>query len=350
MSGRTANPYGRGISPPNEAWLAKETPEPVLDPELPIVDAHHHLWQRSDHRYLLDELLADLNTGHNIVATVFLQCHAMYRAEGPPEMRPVGETEFVAGIAAMSDSGNYGPMRIAAGIVGFADLTLGDRVAPVLEAHLRAGGGRFRGVRHSANWDASPVIGNAGPETQPQLYARADFRAGMKRLGGLGLALDAWVFHTQLADVVDLARAFPEVAIILGHTGGPLGYGPYAGKGEEVFAVWKAGMAELARCGNVVAKLGGLMRRLAAFDYLALPAPPSSETLAGYWRPYIETAIELFGAERCLFESNFPVEKVGAGYRTLWNAFKRLAAGASADEKRALFAGTARRAYRLDYP
>jgi L-fuconolactonase len=344
----TANPYGRGITPPDAAWLARETQEPVLDPDLPILDAHHHLWQRSDHRYLLDDLLADLSTGHNIVGTVFLQCGAMYRAEGPAEMRPVGETEFVAGIAAMSDSGNYGPTRVAAGIVGFADLTLGDRATPVLEAHLRAGGGRFKGVRHSANWDASPVIGDAGPDAQPGLYGRADFRAGLRRLSALGLALDAWVFHTQLPDVVDLARAVPEARLILGHTGGPLGYGPYAGRRDEVFALWQAGMTELARCDNVVVKLGGLMRRLAAFDWLAMPAPPSSETLAGYWRPWIETAIELFGPERCLFESNFPVEKVGAGYRTLWNAFKRIASGASDDQKQALFAGTARRAYRLD--
>ena len=343
----TANPYGRGISPPDEAWLAKAAPEPVLDPELPIVDAHHHLWQRRDHRYLLDDLLADLNSGHNIAETVFLQCGAMYRGTGPAEMRPVGETEFVAGIAAMSDSGNYGSMRVAAGIIGFADLTLGDRVVPVLEAHLRAGGGRFRGVRHSGNWDADPVIGNAGLDTQPGLYARADFRAGLRRLCDLGLVFDAWVFHTQLADVVDLARAFPDLTMILGHTGGPLGYGSYAGRRDVVFADWRTGMTEVAQCDNVVVKLGGLMRRLAAFDYQAVPAPPSSETLAGYWRPWIETAIELFGARRCLFESNFPVEKVGVGYRALWNAFKRIAADASPDEKAALFAGTARRAYRL---
>jgi L-fuconolactonase len=343
----TPTQYGR-IHPPDEAWLAKAPPETILEPELPIVDTHHHLWQRPDHRYLLDELLADLRTGHNVVATVFLECHSMYRAGGPVEMRPVGETEFVAGLAAMSDSGLYGSTRVAAGIVGFADLTLGDRVEPLLQAHIRAGGGRFRGVRHSAAWDASPVIGNSAVATGPHDMKRPNFRAGLARLTALGLSLDAWVFHPQLADAIDLARAFPNANIIVGHVGGVLGYGPYTGKRDEVFAVWKAGITELAGCPNVTMKLGGMMMRLAAFDYGAAPAPPSSAQLADYWRPYIEACIERFGAARCMFESNFPVDKMGIGYAALWNALKRLAAGASAAEKLALFSGTAKRAYRLD--
>ena len=338
--------YGR-INAPRDAWLAKAPPEPILEPALPIIDTHHHLWERPDHRYLLHELLADLTTGHNVVATVFLECHAMYRAAGPVEMRPVGETEFVAGIAAMSDSGLYGPTRIAAGIVGFADLTLGDRVTPVLEALIRAGGGRFRGVRHSAAWDASEIIGNSAAASGPHDMRRPEFRAGLARLAGLGLSLDAWVFHPQLADAIDLARAFPAATIIVGHCGGPLGYGPYAGKRDEVFASWKAGITELATCPNVVMKLGGMMMRLAACDYGAREAPPSSAELADLWRPYIEFCIERFGAARCMFESNFPVEKMGIGYAALWNAFKRIAAGASADDKRALFSGTAQRAYRI---
>ena len=338
--------YGR-INAPRDAWLAKAPPEPILEPALPIIDTHHHLWERPDHRYLLHELLADLGTGHNVVATVFLECHAMYRATGPVQMRPVGETEFVAGIAAMSDSGLYGPTRVAAGIVGFADLTLGDRVTPVLEALIRAGGGRFRGVRHSAAWDASAIIGNSAVATGPHDMRRPEFRAGLARLAGLGLSLDAWVFHPQLADATDLARAFPAATIIVGHCGGPLGYGPYAGKRDEVFASWKAGIAELATCPNVVMKLGGMMMRLAACDYGARTAPPSSAELADLWRPYIELCIERFGAARCMFESNFPVDKMGIGYAALWNAFKRIAAGASADDKHALFSGTARRAYRI---
>ncbi len=271
----------------------------------------------------------------------------MYRAGGPVEMRPVGETEFVAGIAAMSDSGRYGPARVAAGIVGFADLTLGDRVEPVLEAQIQAGGGRFRGVRHAAAWDASDVIGNSAVAGGPHLMKRPDFRAGLARLAALGLSLDAWVFHPQLADAIDLARAFPAATIVAGHVGGPLGYGPYAGRRDEVFAAWKAGITGLAACPNVVMKLGGMMMRLAAYDYGTRPAPPSSAELADYWRPYLETCIERFGPARCMFESNFPVDKMGIGWATLWNAFKRIAAGASAAEKLALFSGTARRAYRL---
>ncbi len=335
------------IYTPDDAWLATAAPEPVLEPELPIVDPHHHLWQRGDHRYLLDELRADLESGHNVVATVFLECRSMYRADGSPEMRPVGEIEFVAGIAAMSQSGNYGKTRVAAGIVGAADLTLGDRVEPVLLAQLRAGGGRFRGVRHSAGYDADPVIGNSRPDMRPQLYARPDFRAGLARLSALGLGFDAWLYHPQLADVIDLARAFPATPIVMGHVGGFLGYGPYAGRHAEEFAAWKRGMAELATCPNVVVKLGGMVNRGAGFDFHSAAAAPSSATMAEIWRPHIETCIELFGARRCMFESNFPVDKMAVGYAQLWNAFKRIAAGASHDEKLALFAGTAARFYRL---
>ena len=247
---QTKTRFGR-IFPPRDAWLAKAPPEPIIDPDLPIIDTHHHLWQRTGgargeswevpaFRYLIDEFLADCATGHNIVGSVFLQCHSMYRADGPVPMRPVGETEFVAGIAAMSDSGGYGKTRVAAGIVGYADLTAGDWVTPVLEAHIRAGGGRFRGVRHSAGYDADPVIGNSAPDMQPGLYLRPDFRAGMVRLSALGLSLDAWGFHPQIPDIVDLARAFPASNIIVGHCGGPLGYGRYAGKRDAVFADWKA--------------------------------------------------------------------------------------------------------------
>ena len=339
-------PFGR-IFAPRDAWLAKAAPEPILEPDLPIIDTHHHLWERPDHRYLIHELLADIKTGHNVVATVFVECHAMYRAQGPAEMRPVGETEFVAGIAAMSDSGLYGPTRVAAGIVGFADLTLGDRVEAVLEAQVRAGGGRFRGVRHAAAWDADNVIGNSRTAPGPHVMAGADFRAGLARLTKLGLSLDAWQFHPQLPDTIDLARACPDANIIVGHCGGPLGYGVYAGKKDEIFPSWKKNIVELARSENVTMKLGGMMMRLAAYDYGTEPAPPSSTELAKRWGPYLETCIEAFGPQRCMFESNFPVEKMGIGWAPLWNAFKRVAAGASADDKRALFSDTARRAYRL---
>jgi len=333
------------IYPPRPGWLARAEPEAVLDPGLPIVDTHHHLWHRTDQRYLLDDYLEDMATGHNVVASVFVQCHAMYRAEGPEELRCVGETEFVAGIAAMSGSGRYGPARVAAGIVGFADLALGDRIDAVLEAHIRAGGGRFRGIRHSAAWDADPVIGNGCP--MPGLYSRPEVGRGLDRLTAHGLSLDAWVFHTQLDEVLALARAHPEANIILGHCGGPLGYGPYAGKREEVRKAWLARMTEISKCPNVSVKLGGMMMRLAAYDYGALPAPPTSQQLADWWRPWVEPCIELFGPDRCMAESNFPVDKMGIGWVGIWNALKRIAAGASETEKAAIFAGTAWRVYRL---
>ena len=264
------------IVQPDEAWLAKQEREPILEPELPIIDTHHHLWDRGGWAYLLPELLADLNTGHNIVATVFEECRSMYRADGPVEMRPVGETEFVAGIAAMSASGGYGPIRVAQAIVGYADLALGDRVEPVLEALIRAGGGRLAGVRYSVGYDADPTIGNSRPDSAPHMYARAEIRAGIARLATHGLALDAWCYHPQLADVIALARAVPQATIVMCHVGGVLGYGAYAGKKDEVHAAWRASMAELATCPNVSVKLGGMLNRGAALNFRELPAPPNS--------------------------------------------------------------------------
>ncbi|MBE0624052.1 MAG: amidohydrolase family protein [Burkholderiales bacterium] len=344
---RKSQQFGR-IFPPNREWLQKQPAEEIIEPDLPIVDTHHHLWDFPNNRYLLEEFLGDLRSGHNIVATVFVECQSMHRQGGPLEMRPVGETEFVAGIAAMCDSGKYGATRVAQGIVGFADLALGARVRPVLEAHISAGGGRFRGIRYAAGWDASEVIGNSHGVTEAHLYQRPAVREGLRCLESLDLAFDAWVFHTQLADVIEVAGAFPGLSIIMGHVGGPLGYGPYQGRRDEVFTSWKASMKELAQHANVVVKLGGMLMRLAAYDYLELSAPPSSLELAAHWRPYIETCIEFFGADRCMFESNFPVEKMGTGYATLWNAYKRIAQVASESEKRAMFSATARRVYRLD--
>jgi L-fuconolactonase len=338
--------FGR-IYPPDEAWLAKQEREEIFEPDLPIIDTHHHLWVRGGHTYLLDELLADLNTGHNIVATVFEECHSMYRADGPAELRAVGETEFVAGIAAMSASGNYGKTNVAQGIVGAIDLTLGDRVEPVIEAQLRAGGGRFKGTRHSAGYDADPIIGNSGG-VKPHLYEDAEFRKGLKRLAAHNLVFDAWCYHPQLAEVVALARAVPEATIVMCHVGGVLGYGPYGGRKEEILDTWGASMAELATCPNVSVKLGGMLNRGAALDFRDRPAPPNSTEWAAAWRPYVEGCIELFGASRCNFESNFPVDKMGAGYATLWNAFKRITAGCSQAEKLDLYSGTARRLYKLD--
>src|SRR6201987_4076159 len=232
----------------DDAWLAKQENELILEPELPIIDTHHHLWDRDGWTYLLPELLADLDTGHNIVATVFEECRSMYRAYGPVEMRPVGEVEFVAGIAAMSASGGYGPIKVAQGFVGFADLALGDRFEPVLEALIRAGGGRLSGVRYSVGYDADPTIGNSRPDSAPHIYARPEVRAGVARLAAHGLALDAWCYHPQLADVISLARAVPQATIVMCHVGGVLGYGAYAGKKDEIQAEWRARTAEVAAC------------------------------------------------------------------------------------------------------
>ncbi len=339
------------VAPPVDVWLARQAPEPILDPALPIVDAHHHLWQRAGHRYLLDELLTDTASGHHISATVFVDCMAFYRAGGPAALRCVGETEFANGVAAMSASGVYdpvfGPTRACAAIVGHADLTRGAAAADVLTAHIQAGNGRFKGIRHAGGWDASPDIRNSHTHPPAGLYADATFRQGFALLAPLGLSFEAWQYHPQLPDVIALAQAFPDTSIILNHVGGPLGVGPYAGQAEATFAQWRQHLQALARCPNVTVKLGGLGMRIGLFDHFAQPVPPSSQQIADAWRPWIETPIEAFGAGRCMFESNFPVDKISSGYAVLWNAFKRLAAGASADDKTALFSGTASRVYRL---
>ena len=338
--------YGR-ITPPRADWLARAPKEAILEPDLPIIDTHHHIWEDRG-RYNLEDMLADTGSGHNVVATVFIDCRQKYRTSGPEEMRPVGEVEYVAAVAEECLARYPGKTRVAAGIVGYADLTLGARVEPVLAAQIEAGRGRFRGVRNSAGWHEDPIIGNNHHGAGPGHYLRADFRDGLDRLTKMGLALDALVYHHQHADLLALARACPDANIIMNHTGMPLGYGPFSGKLKEVSVVWRKHLAEIAACPNVTMKLGGMMMRLASYDYNVVSAPPSSEQLADYWRPWIEPCIELFGAQRCTFESNFPVDKMGIGYAPLWNAFKRIAANASADEKTALFSGTARRVYRLD--
>lgn len=322
-------------------------PEEILDPDLPICDPHHHLWDFPNARYLLDELLADTGSGHRIESTVFVECTAFYRAGVPPQQAFVGETEFVNGVAAMSASGRYGETRACAGIVGRADLA-GPDVDAALAAHVRAGNGRFRGIRHAGAWDASPDIREAHTHPPQGLYASPAFRAGFAKLKDHGLSFDAWQFHPQLAEVTDLARAFPETTIILDHVGGPLGIGPYAGRLDKVFAAWKRDIQELAREPNVVVKLGGLGMATCGFGFHHREVLPSSAELADAWRPWIETCIEAFGPARGMFESNYPVDGVSCSYATLWNALKRVAAGASADERRLLFRDTARRIYRLD--
>jgi L-fuconolactonase len=330
-----------------DEWLARHD-EPILEPDRPIVDAHHHLWDRPESPYFFFDYLKDLRTGHNIRASVFMECGAMYRRDGAPEMRAVGEIEFANGSAAMSDSGAYGDIRVCAGIIGFGDLLLGDRIAPVLERYDRAGGGRFRGVRQISAWHENPAARGSLANPPPGLLREPMFRRGLAAVTRQGLSFDAYIYHTQLGEVAELANAFTETPIILNHVGGAIGIGPYAGQRNEVFRAWRDGIREIGRCPNVMLKLGGLGMRVFGFDFADRERPPSSRDLADAWAPYIEGCIEAFGAGRCMFESNFPVDKGTCSYPVLWNAFKRIVSGASEIEKQALFSGTAIRVYRLD--
>jgi len=327
----------------------KEGEEAVVDPSLPIIDPHHHLFDRSGARYLLDDLLSDLGSGHDVQRTVFIECGTMYRAECPEALRPVGETEFANGVAAMSASGVYGKPRACAGIVGFADLRLGEEARPVLDALVHAGGGRFRGVRHLSTWDADESLYRYVSRRYPRgLLLDPAFRLGFAQLAPLGLSFDALLYFHQLDDLASLARAFPETTIVLNHLGFPVGVGPYSGRRNEVFDAWKRLLRKVAIEPNVVVKLGGLGMPLFGFDFHTRKRPAGSGEIAHAWRPYIETCIELFGTSRCMFESNFPMDRPTCSYTVLWNAFKRIAESFTPMEKADLFNSTAARIYRLE--
>ena len=346
------------------------TTETILEPDLPIIDPHHHLWDRpteilknlppSDHgfmdiirdipRYLLDELLADLKSGHNVIGTVYMECGAMYRADGPDALKCVGETEFVNGIAAMTASGLYGDVRACAGIVGHTDFRQDpDVVEDVLRSHIAAAHGRFRGIRQSSSWDADPnVLGPLHGRVPEGLYRDSKFRDGFEALHRLGLSFDAWLLEPQLPDLIDLARFFPDTTIVLDHVGTPLGIAAYEGRRDERFGAWRDSIRELAKCPNVNVKLGGLPMPFAGWRKRMAEPLPTSELLAAQWKPYIETCIDAFGPMRCMFESNFPVDRFGADHVSLWNAFKHIVAKYTAADKTALFSGTAARVYRLN--
>lgn len=331
----------------NAVWL-DQVQEEAIEPGLPICDTHHHLWDhrkgRVHKRYLMDDIQQDLRTGHNIVSTVFIECSTMYRADGPDEMKPVGEVEFVNGIAAMAASGLYGGTRVAAGIMGFAELKLGSSVKAVLEAQMAAAPDRFRGIRRTGAWDADPRISRA---SAPGLYLDKTFRQGFAELASLGLVFEAVVRHPQLSDVIDLAQAFPDTTIVLNHLGGVAGIGVYAGRREEIFVEWKKSTVDLAACPNIVIKLGGINMDYSGFGWHERPKPPTSEELCEATGRYYETAIENFGPDRCMFESNFPVDKISCSYPVLWNAFKRMTNGFAAGERAKLFHDTAVRVYGL---
>lgn len=346
MATVTANKSGL-YADPREDWLALHQ-EDVLDPARPIVDPHHHLWDRDGQHYLFKDIVKDTASGHNIVATVYVDCRSMYRAHGPEAFRPVGEVEFANGVAAMSASGGYGSTRICDGIVSHANLLLGDGAKPVLEAEIVAGNGRFRGIRHSSAWDADPDVAGMYASRPQGLLLDTTFRKGFAALAPLGLSFDAWLLHPQIGELADLARAFPDTKIILDHCGGPAGRGRFAGRRDEVFKEWKSSIADVATCPNVVMKLGGLAMKLLGYDFHERARPPSSEELAAAWRPYIETCIEAFGPARCMFESNFPPDKGQCSYQVIFNAFKRIAAQYTDAENTAMFSGTAARVYRLN--
>ena len=342
--------------------------EQIIEPELPIVDPHHHLWDlrpllpafpepRHDFLeaiagaayYTFDELLADTQSGHNIVGTVFMECGAFYDASRSDAIKPVGEVEFVNGVAAQGASGLYGGYRPCAGIVGHADLTLGDEVRPVIEALIAAGNGRFRGIRHAAAWDRDAEVLGPPFHSPEGLYLSNAFRAGFKAYAEFGLTFDAWLLEPQLGDVLDLARAFPDQQIVLDHCGTPLNIASHKGKLHENFDRWRKSIHAIAECPNVAVKLGGLAMAFCGMPEEGPAKGLGSEHLAALWRPYIETCIDSFGADRAMFESNYPVDRWGASYAVLWNAFKRLARSHSADEKRALFSGTAARIYGIEH-
>jgi len=333
----------------DNSWLERRS-EDVLEADLPIVDPHHHIWERPMPDYPVAALLSDLHAGHRVVATVYLEAHAHYRTDGPEQLRPVGETEYVASLAGQLAL-TPGAPAVAAGMVGHAGLAEGAAVQEVLEAHIEAGGERFKGVRAYVFWDEALKLGFQGP---PRGLARdPTFREGFARLAPLGLVCDVMAYHTNLAEVTELALEYPNTRIIVNHLGAPLGRGPYAQRQAEVFETWRTAIQQLARLPNVYMKIGGLCGPffgvLIPRKFREKPLPPSSEELASAYRPWFDVTLDAFGSQRCMFESNFPADKYDCSYLVLWNAFKRLAAGSSKAEKNALFSGTATQVYSLKY-
>ncbi len=332
--------------PVREAWLSLHQ-EDILEADLPIVDAHHHLWDRPGQRYLLDQFLHDTNSGHNILASIYIQCRSMYRASGPEPLKPVGETEFANGIAAQSASGIYGKLRACAGIVAFADLALGKQVRAVLEVHLRAAPERLKGIRNMTASDPSGEISAGFGKVRSGMLTEPGFLEGFAELAPLGLSADIWAYHPQLPEVIALARMFPETSIILNHAGGPLNEGHYRENRRKTMRDWQHSMEQLAGMKNVTVKLGGLCMKIGGLGFNQQKLPPSSEQLADAFRPIVQPCIDMFGPERCMFESNFSMDKGMCSYAVLWNAFKRLACDYSREEKIAMFAANAARVYRL---
>ncbi len=327
----------------HDTWLAQVS-EDVIDPDREIVDPHHHLWTRPEWNYELAELWSDTGAGHNVVQTVFLECGSAYDLDAPEHLQPVGETRYVAGFAEASTA-DPAQATIAA-IVSRADLRHPELDA-VLDAHDAAGKGLFRGIRHAGARDPHPEALTIPGRAPEGLYADPDFRAGVARLGERGYSYDTWHYHHQNAAFCELARAVPDTTMVLDHFGTPLGVGPYADKREEIFSAWQKDIEAIAACPNVVAKLGGLAMPDNGFGWHQRDLPPTSDEFVEAQARYYHHAIECFGADRCMFESNFPVDRLSLGYVVLWNGLKKIAGRYSEAEQAAMFSGTARRVYRL---
>ena len=334
-------------TPRTTEWL-EQVVEDIIDPEREIVDPHHHLWEGGRwFDYMLPDLWYDTGSGHNIKKTVFIECRASYRTEGPEHLRPIGETEFVAKIAEQSLKGTDDQAKVA-GIVAHANLTLGeDLVGETLDAHEAAGKGFFRGIRHAgAREEVSDALMIPG-RGEKDLFSREDFRQGVKLLGRRGFTYESWHYHHQIKSYTEFAKAVPDAVIILDHFGTPLGVGPYEGKREEIFKQWKTDIAELAKCENVFAKLGGLAMPDNGFGWNLNPVPPTSDEFVAAQKRYYLHTIDCFGPDRCMFESNFPVDRLSLSYQVVWNGFKKMVADFSEDEKNMMFSGTATKVYRL---
>ena len=324
-------------------WIGQVV-EDVIDPEREIVDPHHHLWNRGGSVYETDAWMAETGSGHNVVQSVFVECHAYYHEDGPEHLRPVGETERIAQIAAESAVRSDG--ATIAAIVSHADLRL-PVLDEVLDAHRDAAPDLFRGIRHAGSHPIEPEPMFIPGRAPAGLYADPDFRRGVQRLGARGMTYDTWHYHYQNREFLDLVCACPDTTIVLDHLGTPVGVGQFAGKRAQIFEVWKEDLAAIAACPNVVAKLGGMAMPDNGYGWHQQERPPSSDDFAAAQADWYHHMIDVFGPERCMFESNFPVEKASIGYRVLWNGFKKIAARYSDAEQDAMFAGTARRIYRL---
>ena len=336
-----------------ENWI-NGVKEEIIDPDMEIIDPHHHLWHgpedppgiKESYRYLLEDLWNDTSSGHNIKKTVFIDCGQEYYEEGPDRFKPVGETEFVVEIA---KQGRQSPDKAhIAGIIGHAHMMLGSSVKEVLEMHQEKGEGLFRGIRHAGGWDEDERVRNAHSHPTPHIYLEDNFQQGLEELSSLGMVFDTWHYHNQIKDLTKLAKNLPNLTIVHDHFGGPLGIGPYEGKRDEIYEQWKEDTYELSQCVNVFAKLGGLAMPINGWDWHRKDLPATSDEIVAEQARYYMHTLDCFGADRSMFESNFPVDKQSVSYHVIWNAYKKMTIHLDDNEKRKLFYETANKVYKLE--